>query len=516
MSTLEKVSESEGVATVRSPRTSLKELSGLRYSLWWPALFVAALHLATLGATLSSDEGGFAMIARWLGTPGHYLYNSMWVDRPPALIGVFRIATIFGLHGTRVVATVLAVSMVVTLGLTARLLAGRRASAWTGWIACGLAGSTLISAQELNGELIAGSFVSAGILATVFAIQSRRRWWLAAVLAGVAASTALLVKQNFVDGFVFAAVAGLLSLRAGDISGKRLLQLAALALGGTAVPVALAGWWAMTHGGISGLIYAMYGFRIDAARLIDQTAGPAVTARMHNLEMAAVYSGLVPMVLCVLVIGSRHLRRLDWIATALLATFVVEVIGVVGGQNYWLHYLVGVVPTVALAGGLIAGRHATTSTWVLRVLGMVVLGSSVVSSPVSAYGLDTDAGPVAKTSQWLRDSAAPGDSLTTLYSHASINFMSGLRPVYPYSWSLPLRVRDPELRLLAATLEGPHAPTWVLGWDDIHTWSLDLQGNVTRALAADYHPVATVCAHTVWLHNGVSRKLATTPQAGEC
>jgi hypothetical protein len=53
-------------------------------------------------------------------------------------------------------------------------------------------------------------------------------------------------------------------------------------------------------------------------------------------------------------------------------------------------------------------------------------------------------------------------------------------------------------------------------WDQPHTWGLDPGNHVDAALRAHYWSVAVVCGHTVWLHDGVSRHLATTLPASAC
>jgi len=484
-------------------------------SLVWPVMAVMLLHVSTFMTTLSSDEGGFAMLARWLSIPGDYLYNSMWVDRPPLLIGVFKVATWLGPHGTRVISLLLAAAMVAVLGTAGRVLGGARAGTWTAWIACGLAGSTMFATQELNGELIAATFISASVLATVYAVRGGRGWQWSAVAAGICATSAILVKQNFVDGLVFAGVFALLTLRHDTAFRGRVLRLIGWGAVGAAVPVTVALAWAAGHGGVGALFYAMYGFRVDASRLIGQTGGSAVAHRFHDMVEASLVTGLLPLALCVIVLAAKRIRRLDPLAVALLVTFAVELVGVLAGGNYWLHYLIGVFPTVALGAGMVASR-AGLRAGVVKALGAVIVVSSVLTNPIGAVGTDGGSKVVAPVSHWLRTSSEPGDSLTTLYSHANINELSGLRPAYPYAWSLPLRVRDPQLTLLTSTLSGPHAPTWVLGWDDMHAWNLDQSGNATNALERHYRQVATVCGKAVWLHKGVTRHLATTPQLGEC
>src|SRR4051794_33427933 len=82
-----------------SPSTVRSAGVGSRTDRWLPwlqerpvtlaALMSVAVHLLFLSRRLGDDEGGYAMVARYWGQPGHYLYGPQWVDRPPLLILVF-------------------------------------------------------------------------------------------------------------------------------------------------------------------------------------------------------------------------------------------------------------------------------------------------------------------------------------------------------------------------------------------------------------------------------------------
>jgi hypothetical protein len=102
------------------------------------------------------------------------------------------------------------------------------------------------------------------------------------------------------------------------------------------------------------------------------------------------------------------------------------------------------------------------------------------------------------------------------FTHANVVEDSGLKPGYPYAWSLPVRTLDPRLDLLTSTLTGPEAPTWVVRWDASYSWGLDPDHRVASALRAHYRSVARICGHAVWLHDGDTRQLAPTPPAGAC
>jgi hypothetical protein len=151
-----------------------------------------------------------------------------------------------------------------------------------------------------------------------------------------------------------------------------------------------------------------------------------------------------------------------------------------------------------------------------RLVRTVVAAPAVLTLALTPVAAEAATSPdrVEVTATWLRGASAAGDSLVVLYSHANLVGASGLRPAYPYAWSLPIRTLDPRLTLLHAVLVDPgRAPTWVVGWDGLHTWGLDRDRAVESALTDGYRRVATVCGRPVWLRDGTARAL---PTPGRC
>jgi hypothetical protein len=58
-------------------------------------------------------------------------------------------------------------------------------------------------------------------------------------------------------------------------------------------------------------------------------------------------------------------------------------------------------------------------------------------------------------------------------------------------------------------LTGPRAPTWVVALGHLDAWHIDAHDRIRLALATHYRKVAAVCGHTVFLHDGVRRTLAS-------
>jgi hypothetical protein len=489
-----------------------------RNSVLLACLATLAVHALYLTRELGIDEGGFAVVARYSRTGGPYLYGPDWVDRPPGLIAVFALAEHLGPYGVRAAAALVAVLLVGAVATAARVLAGRVAAGWSAWTAFALSSSVLLQAQRLNGELVAASMVSVSVAAVVLALHRARgsgSRLLLALLAGAAASAAVLAKQNFVDAYVFTAV--LLAVGAStarhraDYPPSRVVGTALGFSAGAALPLAAAALWSADHGGPRALLFAMLGFRSEAAAVMASWSPSAPLHRLGVLVLLGLGSGVFLLGGHLLVRHGRRLLRPAPLPWAIAAAAVVELIGIAAGGNFWPHYLIALVPTVSLAVGLgarprIPGRSTT------RVLAVVAVLTTAVASPVAAVASELGSSEAYVTGHWVGASSRSGDTLVVPFTHANVINAAGLEPGYPYAWSLPVRTLDPHLRMFVRALDGHRAPTWVVRWDLPDSWGLDPHGLVDRALLGHYRQVATVCGKAVWLHDGVQRRLAPVPE----
>lgn len=480
------------------------------------------VHLLWLSRQLGSDEGGFAMVARYRLDGGPFLYGPQWVDRPPGLIALFAAAQHLGPYGVRLTATLLAVALVAALAWAADAVGGRPAARWAAWAGFAFGSSVLLGTHQLNGELAAATFVTVSIAALMRAVRvstTRTQTVLLGVLAGGSAAVAVLMKQNFVDAFVFAAVlltAGVatrtnrLTYRPGTVLATAL----AFTVGAIVPGVATLGW-ATGQGGLGELTYAMFGFRTDASAVMTNWSWAAPLHRLEVLGELALLSGLLILLVHLAVSHRSRLRRVDPLPWAIAATAGVEVFGVFAGENFWPHYLIALIPMVALAAGLSVNHRAPGWRWTRRLVA-VSASITAIASPVAAVAAAYTSSQPYTIGRWVAASAQPGDTIVVPFTHANVIDAAGLKPGYPYSWSLPTRTLDPDLSLLTSTLDAQAAPTWVVRWDAPHTWGLDPNNHVDGALRSHYRAVGEVCGHTVWLHNGASRPLAPVPPTSAC
>lgn len=461
------------------------------------ALAVVLLRLPFINGAPGPDEGGFLAVGgQWDGR-GTSLYGNYWVDRPPLLIMIFRVAAqLGGTPALRMIGIGAAVVAVLAVARAAHVLSGRRAATWASVAAAAFLVSPLAGSSEVNGELLAAPFVALAIAA---ATEARaRRAALPALLAGAFSLLAVLVKQNMLDGFVFAGVLLLLGVR--DLGSRRLLRIGAAAAAGALLAGGAVALCTVAHGtSLSGVWFAMYRFRLEADAVMAAFPSAGAHGRALVLLRTAVTSGmgLVGALLVVSLVGRR--RPTERAAgAALTATVFYDVVSVYLGGNYWSHYLVQLAVPLGLAVGLVAARHRRTGQVAAALVTVSALVSIVTRTPpppsATASRLGAEIAAVAR----------PGDTVVTAWGRAQVVEGSGLRSPYPYLWSLPARTLDPRMTLLTSTLAGSRAPTWFVTWSGLRVTGVDTSA-LSSVVRHDYHRVGRFHGHAVYLHNGVTR-----------
>jgi len=316
-------------------------------------------------------------------------------------------------------------------------------------------------------------------------------------------ASAALVKQSFVDVFVFAAAALVVHARQGKGDGRRTLALTgAVATGALLTCVPVLGVAALLGTGPLELWDAIVVFRGEAAAVIAASATEATAQRLVILIAALVATALPLVVLSVLpalfrpptapstvpdgsgLEGSEPTAQpttdLRLPAAMLLAW---ELFSVIFGGSYWLHYLVALVPGVALLVGVAFQRHPSGGRG-LRAAIAVASISTIVTIAVNV--IHPEHVPEQASIDYLRAQAAPGDTGVVAFGAPNILYSAGLTSPYQHLWSLPVRVRDPQLNDLAAVLAGPNRPDWlVVTGSSIATWGVD--EDVAQPLVERYY-----------------------------
>ncbi len=467
------------------------------------AVGAVAARLPGIAHAPRPDEAGFLAIGQQWHAGGGSLYGSYWVDRPPLLITIFQLASkLGGIVPLRLLGCLAVVGMVLGIAHIARRTAGDRAAMWAALSVAVLTASPLFGGAEVNGELLSAPFVVGGVAAAVHALEAKsgRQALRAALLTGAAMACALMVKQNMADVGVFAATAGLIAARRGEITRSRLLVLAGGLAAGSALAGGVVAAWTLSHGtSLSGVFYAMYPFRVAASQVLASSTGSQASSRIWTMLIGWVASGAaVVTIVAGAAVVTRRLR--GSVAGALLAVVAFDSVSVLLGGNYWRHYLIElVVPVSLLAGLLVARRQPGIRT--------ILVGSALVSAIAWTLVLPR-AGSVtqgALIGSAVQQAAVSSDTIVTLYGHAEVTEVSGLSSPYPYLWSLPAKTLDPDQELMGDVLSGPSAPTWVVVWKQVSTWGMDTTRTST-ILAERYHRVADLHGHTIYLRDDVTRR----------
>lgn len=461
------------------------------------AVMTMALRLPFLGAPAGNDEAGFLIVARSWGA-GSSLYGDYWVDRPPLLLWIFDLAG--DLTTLRVLGCLAAAATVTAVGAAAAVAGGRRAAPWAALPAAVLCASPWLGTVRVNGEIIAAPFVAASILCTLLALRRPDRTMAWGVAAGALATSAFAVKQSTVDPFVFALVAAAVLVVCQPAERRRAALLVAGGVLGALATAAVLVASAMLRGTeVVDLFRAVVVFRFDAGQVIGSSASGATDARLAALVGTWAVSGLALLSVGAVALAVRQRRDPVVVATAttVLASSAVALLG----GSYWAHYLTQLVPAVALGAGLVA---VAIAPWARRVGAgslVVALGVTLTYSLATGGQHESDAENLGVA---VRDAGEPGDTMVVAYGQPNVLLAAGMDSPYENLWSLPIRVRDPELTGLIDVLRGPDAPSWVVEWSDFDTWAVDARG--LKLVVSDfYRPVAAPCGHVVWLRRDLDR-----------
>lgn len=492
-------------------RARLKRLGVVseRGRTWWTLggcfLIVLLLRAPYVAVPLGRDEGGLAFLARhW---EGGSLYGAHWVDRPPLLIGLFKVAVLGGDRGVRVLGALAALALVLLIALLARAVAGSQAARIAGLLAALLTGSVAILAVYTPGELLAAVPSTLSVLCLVVAHHSRQTRFVFA--AGVAAMSAVLVKQSFLD----AGFAGVVFVAVSAASNRAVrLRWPAAYVAGAAIPlVVVLVWLAAARVSVSYFAYTMFGFRLDLLHTLADSSLP-LHVRFRQLEEPAWDAGLAPVIVAAMV-GFVALRRDRVLLVTFAAWLAAAAVGVLGGGSYFVHYLIQLVPvSCVLASVAIARAPLPIGVSVVGVVAALALINA--NEGVDYLDRHTPWRRELAVGRYIRDHARAGDTQYVMYARPNVVYYARLRHPYPYLWSLMVRVRPGARTQLLRLLGSSRRPTWLVPWHHPSSWELDPDHSVARAIQRGYRRAAVVCNIPIYVRNDRPRPPGVT--VGAC
>ncbi|MDQ3030172.1 MAG: hypothetical protein M3R09_09150 [Actinomycetota bacterium] len=501
---------------IRRPRLTNTPEFPSRTAVAFACAAVVTARLVFLWQPLRSDEGGYLLAARNWRAGGEFLYGDYQVDRPPLLMAIFRVAALSEWdRAIRVLAIPFALVVVVAAARAGYLAAGHCGARWSTVVAAALVSSPALAADQADGELFAVAFVAVSVALALDAWHhpvGAAQWWFA-LGAGAAGAAASLVKQNFLDGLVFVAILVLAdAMRARRVTVRGCLVTTGAGIGAL-LPNLMVVEWARSAG-LGGLQMwsELATFRRDAFTVIWEGSTHAPMLRAITLVGLAVVSAMVPLAWNWLRACRTRTSRLAPEQCAVSGGFVFGVAALAAGGSYWPHYLLQLLPMLALAAGMVAARDSPSGAR-MRQWSRVAAGSAVAAVLVTAtvYATVPRVWFQERTGQWLASSSPPGDTAFVAYGAPSILEAADLASPYPYLWSVSMRTLDPGQVRLRATLTAPDAPTWVVQINGFDSWDIDNRGRLRSLVESRYDVAATVCGHQIWLRSNLTRILASFP-----
>ncbi len=390
----------------------------------WARWAPAALGLALLGvafrvpfldAPLTSDEGGYAEIAR-LWARGHGLYGANWVDRPQGLLVVFRILLSAGITtsvGLRLFAAALATVLVLLVFSIGALTGGTLSGLVAGALTATAGASPFIEGFTLSGELIASVLAAAAVLAFVLYQPSERLGWL--VLAGFAAGSAWMVKQSFFDAAVVIAVCLWGSWRRAALFALAVLVPVLAGVVGSGDPAA---WYR-----------SVIGYSLDASG--DQSPWQRLTHLGGSLLPAS------KALLAVAILAALGWPR----APKLLRVWlVVAALGVLVGGNLRPHYYLQLVAPLALVAAFVRAAPrvrvalAAAAGAVAVLFAVPLWGATDAAQARTIWPADRHLQSDAAVARYVESHTGASQRIYVLWAAADLYYLADRAPMSRYLW----------------------------------------------------------------------------------
>ncbi len=480
-------------------------------------LVVVVVRATYVARPLRNDEGGYLLAARQWHTGGEFLYGDYFVDRPPLLMLIFKVASLTEWdQAIRVLAIPFVLLFVLAGWRAGSLLAGPAGGRWAAVVAAGIMCSPALATEQADGELFGAALVMAAIALSHTAWNadspSRRLAWGAA--AGAVATAAPLIKQSLLEGLLL--LVGLVVYGCwgrGGAGRRRALHVGAAALLGALVPCALAGLW-LTAAGIrpAHAWHDLVASRGTAFDVIWSTSPDDSLRRAGLLLVLGLITGLLPVVITWLLAARRGPGREAAGVRMITPLVVFGIVGIASGGAYWPPYLLQLAPAAVLAAGALAPSVSVPGARMRgfsRLVGTAALVGTLASGVI--YATVPSAWSSQRIGEWLADSKGASDTGFVAYGLPSVLEAADMPSPYPHLWSAAMRTLDPDQTRLRATLAGPEAPAWIVQVTGLNAWGIDADSRLRDLIHQRYRIVAEICGRPVWLRQDLTRELAPPP-----
>ena len=466
---------------------------------------------------LRNDEGGYLLAARQWHTGGEFLYGDYFVDRPPLLMLIFKVAALTDWDpAIRVLAIPFVVVFVLAGWRAGTLLAGPAGGRWAAVVAAGIMCSPGLAAEQADGELFGAALVMAAIALALSAWNAEppaRRLGLAGA-AGAVAAAAPLVKQSLLEGLLLIAGLVVLGYRGPGAARRRAVLVGAGAFLGALIPCALVGLW-LTAARIrpADAWHDVVSSRSVAFDAIWSTSPDDSLRRAGQLLVLGLVTGLLVVVITWLLGARRGPGRGSAGVRMITPLVAFGVVGIAAGGAYWPPYLLQLAPVAVLAAGAMAPWLSGPGTWMRRASRMVATAAVVGSlASLVVHTTDPSVWYSQRIGEWLADSKAAGDTGFVAYGLPSVLEAADMPSPYPHLWSAAMRTLDPEQTRLRATLAGPRAPSWLVQVNGLNAWGIDDGSRLRDLVEQRYRVVAEICGRPVFLRKDLTRELAPPPR----
>ncbi len=458
---------------------------------WLVMVFVlgVAVRVFFFDLPMIHDEGGYALAARgWFEGTGE-LYNDLWISRPQGIFLVYGMTmkTVgYGVVAFRATAWIFATFTVLAVWLFGRRWTTPRTALLAAFICTLLLGSPTLEGFTANAEIFAGLPAA---FAAFWLLRQAQTGWTSRGLIGIGVLIGLAAVLKPSGATMWLAAIGFIVLYGHDSWRQRSVRSGWLTLGISIVAAItlLHGWYL----GWDNFFYATISYRftlqsafsVGLIHNLKQIGWMLINAAEFFLLIILVLIFRIRLPLVPVLPEQEHIRnplrrwghRLRsgdagslllwlWIAAASLGVFM--------GGDYWTHYLVLVVPPVALwlARAIKGIAHALTSWRRVLAIGMFAI-LLILPYAVAFDGADSiyqrlyrhPGYPAqAEVARYIRENTTPNQTIYVAFDQASIYYLADRKPAYRHLYDQELIALPNSYADIIALLNSDNRPMYII------------------------------------------------------